>query len=314
MAVGRLTVCEIEKTRGENRMTQSAKAQLLEAAPKKKKKRYVGTYVIITICMLVVMFAIYIAVVTSFMTKEEANYVEFHWIPKKGISLRAYIDAFTKDYGGTNVFVGLKNTLLMYVPAILVGLYVSAMSGFAFAKMRFPGRKLMYTLLMAGMLIPVSTGTIAKLLIYDRLGWIGTPWPIMVPRMLGVAAMVFFLRQYYASVPSEMLEAARIDGLSYFGTFNRVMLPISVSPLLVQFIFQFIAGYNDYNDPLYFLTSNARLRTIQLTLAFLVDPYEQDWPLRMAACIASAIPMFLLYLFTQKLMLKGLDISSSVKG
>ena len=295
-------------------MTQSAKAQLLEAAPKKKKKRYVGTYVIITICMLLVLFAIYIAVVTSFMTKEEANYVEFHWIPKKGISLRAYIDAFTKDYGGTNVFVGLKNTLLMYVPAILVGLYVSAMSGFAFAKMRFPGRKLMYTLLMAGMLIPVSTGTIAKLLIYDRLGWIGTPWPIMVPRMLGVAAMVFFLRQYYASVPSEMLEAARIDGLSYFGTFNRVMLPISVSPLLVQFIFQFIAGYNDYNDPLYFLTSNARLRTIQLTLAFLVDPYEQDWPLRMAACIASAIPMFLLYLFTQKLMLKGLDISSSVKG
>lgn len=295
-------------------MTQSAKAQKIGASPKKKKKRYISTYVIITICMLVVLFALYIAVVTSFMTKEEANYVEFHWIPKKGISLRAYIDAFTKDYGGTNVFVGLKNTMLMYVPAILVGLYVSAMSGFAFAKMRFPGRKMMYTLLMAGMLIPVSTGTIAKLLIYDRLGWIGTPWPIMVPRMLGVAAMVFFLRQYYASVPSELLEAARIDGLSYFGTFNRVMLPISVSPLLVQFIFQFIAGYNDYNDPLYFLTSNAKLRTIQLTLAFLVDPYEQDWPLRMAACIASAIPMFLLYLFTQKLMLKGLDISSSVKG
>ena len=146
------------------------------------RKKYAGTYAILTACMLVVLFALYIAVITSFMTKEEANYVEFHWIPKQGLSLRAYIDAFTKDYGGTNVFIGLKNTLLMYVPSILVGLYVSAVSAFAFAKMRFPGRKLMYTLLIAGMLIPVSTGTIAKLLIYDRLGWIGTPWPIMVPR------------------------------------------------------------------------------------------------------------------------------------
>ena len=131
---------------------------------------------------------------------------------------------------------------------------------------------------------------------------------------------VFTVRDWYdgrecdMKSRSDLLEAARIDGLSYFGTFNRVMLPISVSPLLVQFIFAFIAAYNDYNDPLYFLTSNARLRTIQLTLAFLVDPYEQDWPLRMAACIASAIPMFLLYLCTQKIMLKGLDISSSVKG
>lgn len=295
-------------------MKQTIESRPIAAPQKKKKKRNISTYVIITVCMLLVLFALSIAVITSFMTKEEANYVEFHWIPKQGISLRAYIDAFTKDYGGTNVFIGLKNTLLMYIPAIFVGLYVSAMSGFAFAKMRFPGRRVMYTLLIAGMIIPVSTGTIAKLLIYDRLGWIGTPWPIMVPRMLGVASMIFFLRQFYASVPSELLDAARIDGLSYFGTFNRVMLPISVSPLLVQFIFAFIAAYNDYNDPLYFLTSNARLRTIQLTLAFLVDPYEQDWPLRMAACIASAIPMFLLYLCTQKIMMKGLDISASVKG
>ena len=238
----------------------------------------------------------------------------FHWVPKQGISLRAYIDAFTKDYGGTNVFHGLKNTLLMYIPAILVGLYTSALAAFPFAKMRFPGRTVMYAILMASMMIPNNMGTIAKLLVYDRLGWIGTPWPIMVPRMLGIAACIFFLRQFYISVPKDLVDAARIDGLSYFGTFNRIMLPISVSPLLVQFIFQFIAAYNDYNDPLYFLTSNANLRTIQLTLAFLVDPYEQDWPLRLAACIASAIPMFLLYLCTQNIMVKGLEISSSIKG
>lgn len=283
-------------------------------APKKKTKRYVGSYVIICIAMLIVFFALYIAIITSLMTTEEANYVAFHWVPKQGISFRAYIDAFTKDYGGTNVFMGLKNTLLMYIPAILVGLYTSALAAFPFAKMRFPGRTAMYAILMASMLIPNNMGTMAKLLVYDRLGWMGTPWPIMVPRMLGIAACIFFLRQFYISVPKDLVDAARIDGLSYFGTFNRIMLPISVSPLLVQFIFQFIAAYNDYNDPLYFLTSNTSLRTIQLTLAFLVKPDEQDWPLRLAASIASAIPMFLLYLCTQNIMVKGLEISSSIKG
>lgn len=285
-----------------------------EVRVSKKKERYVASYVILSVCMLIVLFAVYIALITSLMSKAEANYVEFHWSPKEGISLRAYVDAFTKDYGGTNVFIGLRNTLLMYIPAILVGLYMSALAAFAFAKMKFPGRVFTYSVLMASMMIPNNMSIIAKLLIYDKLGWIGTPWPIMVPRMLGIAACIFFMRQFYVSVPKDLVDAARIDGLNYFGTFNRVILPISVSPMLVQFIFQFIIAYNDYTDPLYFLSNNPDLSTIQITLAFLVDPYEQDWPLRLAACISSAVPMFLLYLCTQNIMLKGLEISSSIKG
>lgn len=279
-----------------------------------KKKYYVGTYALVVFFLLVVLVAVYIAVITSLMTKAEANYVEFHWIPEQGISFRAYIDAFTQDYGGTNVMIGLRNTLMIYLPGIIVGLYVSAVAAFAFAKLNFPMKALMFAILMGTMMIPNNMGTIAKLLMYDQLGWIGTPWPIMVPRMVGTIGVIFFLRQYYLSIPKDLIDAARVDGLSYFGVFNRIMLPISVSPLLIQFIFQFIAGYNDYNDPLYFLTSNANLHTIQLTLAFLVNPVEQDWPLRLAACLASALPMFLLYVFTQNLMLKGLDVSSSIKG
>lgn len=295
--------------KGSNRLQN-----LLLKGKAEKKKYYIGTYVLVVFFLLVVLLAVYIAVITSLMTKSEANYVEFHWIPEQGISFRAYIDAFTKDYGGTNVMIGLKNTLIIYLPGIIVGLYVSAVAAFAFAKLNFPLKALMFGILMGTMMIPNNMGTIAKLLMYDQLGWIGTPWPIMIPRMVGTIGVIFFLRQFYMSVPKDLIDAARIDGLSYFGVFNRILLPISVSPLLIQFIFQFIAGYNDYNDPLYFLTSNANLHTIQLTLAFLVDPYEQDWPLRLAACLASAIPMFLLYVFTQNLMLKGLDVSSSIKG
>ena len=273
-----------------------------------KKKYYIGSYALVCFFMAVVLIAVYIAVITSLMTKAEANFVEFHWIPEQGISFRAYIEAFTKDFGGTNVMIGLKNTLIIYLPGIIVGLYVSAVAAFAFAKMKFPFKVIMFSILMGTMMIPQNMNIIARVLMFDQLDWIGTPWPIMIPRMFGTIGVIYFLKQYYMTIPKDLIDAARIDGLSYFGVFNRIMLPISVSPLLIQFIFQFIAGYNDYNDPLYFLTSNANLHTVQLTLAFLVDPYEQDWPLRMAA------PMFLLYLFTQNLMLKGLDVSSSIKG
>ena len=197
-----------------------------------KKKYYVGTYALVVFFLLVVLVAVYIAVITSLMTKAEANYVEFHWIPEQGISFRAYIDAFTKDYGGTNVMIGLRNTLMIYLPGIIVGLYVSAVAAFAFAKLNFPMKALMFAILMGTMMIPNNMGTIAKLLMYDQLGWIGTPWPIMVPRMVGTIGVIFFLRQYYLSIPKDLIDAARVDGLSHFGVFNRIMLPISVSPLL----------------------------------------------------------------------------------
>lgn len=281
---------------------------------KPKKKRYIGTYIALIVTVLLVCFPVYIALITSLMTKAEANYVEFHWIPQQGISLRGYIEAFTKDYNGPNVLKSLWNTLWMYIPPTLIGLYFSAMAAFAFAKLNFPFKNAIFVILMLAIMIPSNMGTIAKLLIYDNMRWLGTPLPIMIPRMFGAITMIFFLRQFYFGIPKDLIDAARIDGLGFFGVFNRIMLPLSVSPLLVQFVFAFIAAYNDYNDPLYFLTSNINLRTIQLTLAFLVDPYQQDWPLRMAACIASAIPMFILYLFTQGIMLKGLDISASIKG
>lgn len=281
---------------------------------KPKKKRYICTYIALIVTVLLVCFPVYIALITSLMTKAEANYVEFHWIPQQGISFRGYIEAFTKDYNGPNVLKSLWNTLWMYIPPTLIGLYFSAMAAFAFAKLNFPFKNAIFVILMLAIMIPSNMGTIAKLLIYDNMRWLGTPLPIMIPRMFGAITMIFFLRQFYFGIPKDLIDAARIDGLGFFGVFNRIILPLSVSPLLVQFIFAFIAAYNDYNDPLYFLTSNVNLRTIQLTLAFLVDPYQQDWPLRMAACIASAIPMFILYLFTQGIMLKGLDISASIKG
>ena len=134
-----------------------------------KKKRYIGTYIALIVAILLVAFPLYIAVITSLMTKTEANNAQFHWWPQQGFSFRGYIDAFTVDYGGTNVFKGIWNTLWMYIPPIIVGLYFSAMSAFAFAKMKFPFRGAMFAVLMTAIMIPSNMSTIAKVLIYRTL-------------------------------------------------------------------------------------------------------------------------------------------------
>ena len=115
---------------------------------KPKKKRYIGTYIALIVTVLLVCFPVYIALITSLMTKAEANYVEFHWIPQQGISLRGYIEAFTKDYNGPNVLKSLWNTLWMYIPPTLIGLYFSAMAAFAFAKLNFPFKNAIFVILM----------------------------------------------------------------------------------------------------------------------------------------------------------------------
>ena len=119
---------------------------------KPKKKRYIGTYIALIVTVLLVCFPVYIALITSLMTKAEANYVEFHWIPQQGISFRGYIEAFTKDYNGPNVLKSLWNTLWIYIPPTLIGLYFSAMAAFVLAKSRLKGRKAIFLIIQFSLL------------------------------------------------------------------------------------------------------------------------------------------------------------------
>ena len=224
-----------------------------------------------------------------------------------------YKRVLIEESNGYSIVLGFLNTMLYYGPSSLVGVFVSAMSAFAFAKMKFPGRTVMFSVLIATMTIPNNLGLLTSYLIFDKLHWIGTPLPVIIPRLFGTISVVFFLRQYYMSIPDDLIGCAKIDGAGWFGIFMRIMVPISIPVMAAQFILYFITGYNDYMGPMLYLP-NAELATLQLVLAQYEDPYIQNWPLRMAGCLVAMVPMIVLYLASQKFLLKDLQISAGLKG
>lgn len=278
----------------------------------KKKPKYVGSYIIAILVVLFVFLPLYIILNTSFQSEGEANSSHFHWWPRHW-TFDGYVSVFTTRLGGINLMRGLFNTLWIYLPGIIVGLYASAAAAFAFAKIKFRGKGIMFSILLSTLMLPNSMSTISLVLLYDALGWMNTPFPLMIPPMLGSIGAVFFLRQFYLTIPEDLVNAAKLDGLGYFGVFNWIILPMSGSVLLAQFILSFIASYNDYMGPLMYCQSSS-MYTLQVALAMFAGPYAQNWPLRMAGAVVGMTPLIMLYIACQKFIRKGLSISASIKG
>ncbi|MGI6713853.1 MAG: carbohydrate ABC transporter permease [Bacilli bacterium] len=269
-------------------------------------------YVLVIIAILYVLFPFYILLLTSFMTEQEANLATFRLWPSLGFSTQGYMTVF-KNTTGVNIFRSLANTLWIYTPGIIVGLYMSAMSAFAFAKLKFRSKKFMFSVLMFTLMLPNTLAIIAQVIIFDALGWMGTPLPLMIPPMFGNISAVFFLRQYYLTIPNDLIDQAKIDGLTPLGIFNRLMIKISIPALLTQFILMFITSYNDYMGALIF-AQNDRYYTLQIALTMLRGPYAQNYPALMAGCVVGMSPLIILYICSQKLLTKGLAITSGLKG
>jgi multiple sugar transport system permease protein len=202
----------------------------------------------------------------------------------------------------------------MYVPPIIIGVIVSSMAAYGFAKMEFIGKNTIFAILMSSLTLPNSVGMIAAIIMYNSLGWMGTPLPLMVPKMMGSIGIVFFLRQFYMGLPDDLIGAARVDGLGDYGIFLRVALPLSLPALGSQFILTFIGAYNDYLGPLYYLIGNPELYPLQLSLAYWRTGSNPDWAILMAGAVTATIPMVCLYLVSQKFILKGVAITSGLKG
>lgn len=279
-----------------------------------KKHLKIMPHVWIYLALLFVLVPLYIMIITSFMSDLESQDSAFHWWPKLGFTTEWYAKAFTLKLGQITFFKAFANTILMYLPSTMVGVLVASMSAYAFAKINFKGSKQLYTFLITAMMLPSSLNTVVQYLIYDTIGWVNTVFPIMVPRMLGSITVVFFLTQYYKCIPNDLVGAAKVDGLSDFGVFVKIMLPIGIPAMIGQFILQFIIGYNDYIGPLLYLTEDS-MYTMSLLLARFGDnAYAPQWSLKMTGCVIGMVPLVILYFISQNFIMKGMSITSGLKG
>ena len=183
---------------------------------------------------------------------------------------------------------------------------------FGFARMKFPGRDVLFIVLLSTMMLPAQVTMIPVFKIWSWLGFYDTYVPLTVPAFFGSAFFIFLLRQYYMTVPHEMDEAARIDGASTWQVFTRVLLPQIKPALATLAIFSFMNNWNDFLGPLIYLSSPAK-RTLALGLYAFQGQYSTDWNYLMAASAVVMLPLLILFFCGQKYFIQGVVISG-VKG
>ena len=254
---------------------------------------------------LFVLFPFAIMLISSFKYKEE-TIGAFTWWPKMGMTLRGYVNAFEKVASSTSIIEGFFNTLWIIIPPTFIGLMTSTLSAYAFAKMRFRGKEVMFGLLIATMMVPGIATLVPSYIIWDYLGiTVTAPFvPLMIPGMFGAAACVFFMRQSINAIPDSVIEASRIDGIGPFGCFVKIVLPLIKPSLLAQGVLGFVGGYNDYFGPLIYLKSD--YQTLQIAVSVFSDRYSGEWPSILAANIVAIIPTILIYIFVQRYFIEGI--------
>jgi multiple sugar transport system permease protein len=215
----------------------------------------------------------------------------------------------------TEVFPFLRymiNTMIIVI-ANIVGVLIScSIVGFAFARLRFRGSKVLFYILIVTMLIPWQALMVPQFLLFVKIGWYGSYLPLIVPSFTGTAFFIFLIRQYMRTIPKDLDDAARVDGLNYWQIFWRIILPLSTPVLTVCAVFQFLASWNNLLGPLIYLDDDSKF-TVALGLANLVTLADTPWNLTMAANLVTIIPTVIVYFFVQKKLIGGIA-SVGLKG
>lgn len=269
----------------------------------------VFVYFFLVLFALWILVPFYLVLVTSVKTSAEVLRPNFTWVPTEGFYFGGYANAFEplKDSTGMTLIRGFFNTLWIVIPPTLIGLTTSAFAAYAFAKLKFRGKNIIFALLLATMMIPGMVTFVPSFVIFDNIGWNHTPLPLMIPGMFGAAACVFYLRQFFMGIPSETLEAARLDGVGYFGMFFKMMLPLSVPALIAQGVLGFVGGYNDYLGPMLYVSST-EFATLQVVLSqFTSQKSEQN--IQMACTVIALLPTIVIYLVAQRYFIEGIAVS-----
>jgi multiple sugar transport system permease protein len=209
------------------------------------------------------------------------------------------------------MLVWLKNTVFLSVVVTVLQLFTGSFAAYGFAKARFPGRDLLFLVYLGTIAVPWQAYMIPQFIMMSEVGLTNTPWAVIALQAFS-AFGVFLMRQYYATIPDELCEAARVDGLSEYGIYFRIMLPLSVPALASLALLTFVTTWNDYLGPLIYLR-DPDLWTIQLGLKSFVSEYNAEHALIMTGSVLSVVPIAVVFLLGQKYFVQGVA-TSGLKG
>lgn len=209
-------------------------------------------------------------------------------------------------------WVFVRNSLYMSLSIAIGTLMSNTIVAFAFARLRFPGSRVLFLVVLSTMMLPGQVTMIPLFILFNKLGWVGTYKPLIVPAFFASAYYIFLMRQFYATIPRELDDAARIDGCGVLGLFFRIMLPLSKPALGIMAIFAFSWSWNYFLGPLIYLN---RMETFPLAIAlsYLRATYRVLWSELMVVSFIAMLPPLILFFIAQRSYIQGI-VLTGVKG
>jgi multiple sugar transport system permease protein len=213
------------------------------------------------------------------------------------------------------------NSFFVATSAAIGQIITSSLAGFAFARMDFKGKKIIFAILLSTALIPVEVSIIPEFLlgakVFDPLlapigGWMDTYLPLIIPSFMVGTFGTFLMREFFSTIPTELEEAAIIDGASTFRVYWNIFLPLSMPAMTTLFLIAFINNWNELLRPVLYI-SNRDLRTVTMGLTTFQGAYEAQWGLLLAASVISIIPLIVIYIFAQRWVVEGFA-TTGLKG
>jgi ABC-type glycerol-3-phosphate transport system permease component len=274
---------------------------------RKSVRRFIGRTIALLIIIVgaaFVLFPVAWMISTSLKTTEQTAAIPVLWIPPTP-KWQNYPKALTALPFG----LFFRNTFIITVLSVIGTVFSGSVVGYGFARFRAPGRDTLFLLVLATLILPAQVTLIPQFILFDKLHWVNTFAPLIVPNFFGTAFNVFLMRQFFLTIPREMDEAATIDGANRFEVFYRVVLPLALPAVGIIAIFQFIYSWNDFFDQLIYLNSN-NVWTVALGLAGFTASYGGTaWNLLMAASLVAVLPCIILFFFAQRYFVQGIVIS-----
>jgi len=275
----------------------------------------IAIYLLLILFAIIFLIPVYVMLTSSFKTFAEVQDLSKMWSLPSSINLDSFKAAWSgiPEKGLRGLNRNLLNSILLTVPATIISSMLGSMNGYILSKWRFPGANAIFWILLFGMFIPYQSILIPLTQTLAFIGLGGTLWGlILVHVVYGIPITTLIFRNYYAEVPTEMIEAARIDGAGILGTYWYVMFPISLPGFVVVIIWQFT---NIWNEFLFAVTTlqKPELQPITVALRNLSGSQIKEWNVVMAGTLIAAVPTLIIYILLGRYFIRGL-LAGSVKG
>jgi ABC-type glycerol-3-phosphate transport system permease component len=266
----------------------------------------IGRYALLLLTALVVLLPIYIAVAIAI--QPGARLVEF---PALLIPTSLHLGAFTKAFDDGHLGRYLTNSVIVTGLIVTAQVLTSILAAYAFAFVAFPGKRIVFTVFLATLMVPLEATIVANYETVQHLGWLDS-YPALVVPFMATAFGTFLLRQAFLGVPNDLRDAAALDGFGHLGFLRHVAVPLARPAIAAFTVFSFLLAWNQYLWPL-LVTNDDRHRTVQIGLKTLVSTRLEELNVTLAGALLAALPIFVLLIVFQRQLVRGLT-SGAVKG